>query len=138
MSADKQELHPQRTLCYHFKSSHDALANHVKEGDIRFDTPLEFEVEHCIAERPVTAQNTKNLTTLTSTSHIVTHFNIRCSLYSAVSALKTSLPPALSDEISYLLCTCQAMSLRAAMANGVSRYEHLYDMFSNELQERLV
>ena len=51
--ADKPELHPQRTLCYHFKAAHDALAQHVSKGNIRFDTPLEFEVEHCTTKRPV-------------------------------------------------------------------------------------
>ena len=50
---DKPELHPQRTLCYHFKAAHDALAQHVGKGNISFDTPLEFEVEHCTTKRPV-------------------------------------------------------------------------------------
>ena len=49
---DKQELHPRRTLCYHFKSSHTALAVHVANGDIAFDTSLDFEVELCTARRP--------------------------------------------------------------------------------------
>lgn len=48
---DKQVLHPRCTLCYHLKSSHTALVVHVANGDIAFDTSLDFEVELCTPER---------------------------------------------------------------------------------------
>ncbi|EKX49032.1 hypothetical protein GUITHDRAFT_162222 [Guillardia theta CCMP2712] len=49
--ADNPDLHPGRKLCYYWKREHEELKKMVEMGSIRFDTPLEIDVEVCIADR---------------------------------------------------------------------------------------
>eukprot|EP00960_Hanusia_phi_P055315 762936-Hanusia_phi.AAC.2 len=48
---DNPDLHPGRKLCYYWKREHEGLRKMVEIGSIKFDTPLEIDVEVCIADR---------------------------------------------------------------------------------------